>query len=140
MQDLFKKAVPELSIEHSPYSLHDLSLSGLAAYASRTTNDVCEPGMQVAVQLGLRGIPLFEGTGEVARIEPTTFGTKVAIKLLDCLNVSQLISKYQEILIRTDLACQRRSNSRPAWRSKSRPVARGGADMQRGPIGPLCMS
>ena len=36
--------------------------------------------------------------------------------------------------------CQRRSNSRPAWRSKSRPVARGGADMQRGPIGPLCMS
>lgn len=40
VQDLFKKAVPELSIEHSPYSLHDLSLSGLAAYASRTTNDV----------------------------------------------------------------------------------------------------
>jgi len=103
VQDLFKKAVPELSIEHSPYSLHDLSLSGLAAYASRTSNDVCEPGMHVAVQLGLRGIPLFEGTGEVARIEPTTFGTKVAVKLLDCLNVSQLISKYQEILIRTDL-------------------------------------
>lgn len=104
VQDLFKKAVPELLIEHSPYSLHDLSLSGLAAYAARTTNDVCEPGMQVAVQLGLRGIPLFEGTGEVARTEPTSFGTKVAIKLLDCLNVSQLVSKYQEILIRTDLA------------------------------------
>ena len=36
--------------------------------------------------------------------------------------------------------CQRRSKSRPARRSKSRPVARGCADMQRGPIGPLCMS
>ncbi|MCX7356219.1 MAG: copper resistance protein CopC [Alphaproteobacteria bacterium] len=36
--------------------------------------------------------------------------------------------------------CQRRSKNRPVWRSKSRPVARGSADMQRGPIGPLCMS
>src|SRR5665647_2798514 len=36
--------------------------------------------------------------------------------------------------------CQRRRESRPAWRSKSRPVRRGSADMQRGPIGPLCMS
>jgi SAM-dependent methyltransferase len=104
VQDLFKKAVPEFSIDRSPYALHDLSLSGLSGYAPRTSNDVCEPGARVAVQLGLRGIPLFEGTGEVARIEPTTFGTKIAVKLLDCLNVSQLISKYQEIVIRTDLA------------------------------------
>lgn len=104
MQDIFKKAVPELSIDRSPYSLHDLSLSGLAAYASRSSNDVCEPGARVAVQLGLRGIPMFEGVGEVARTEPTSFGTKIAVKLLDCLNVSQLIAKYQEILIRTDLA------------------------------------
>jgi hypothetical protein len=67
VQDLFKKSVPELSIDRSPYALHDLSLSGLAAYAPRTSNDVCEPGARVAVQLGLRGIPLFEGVGEVAR-------------------------------------------------------------------------
>ena len=37
------------------------------------------------------------------------------------------------------VSCQRRRDSRPAWRSKSRPVVRGCADMQRGPIGPLCM-
>lgn len=104
VQDLFKKAVPELSIERSPYALHDLSLSGLSGYAPRTSNDVCEPGARVAVQLGLRGIPLFEGMGEVARIEPSTFGTKVAVKLLDCLNVSHLISKYQEIVIRSDIS------------------------------------
>lgn len=104
VQDLFKKAVPELSIDRSPYALHDLSLSGLAGYAPRTSNDVCEPGARVAVQLGLRGIPLFEGMGEVARIEPTSFGTKVAVKLLDCLNVSHLISKYQEVVIRSDIS------------------------------------
>src|SRR3984893_15386808 len=40
---------------------------------------------------------------------------------------------------RSDL-CQRRRESRPAWRSKSRPVRRRSADMQRGPIGLLCMS
>lgn len=104
VQDLFKKLVPELSIDRSPYALHDLSLSGLAAYAPRTSNDVCEPGARVAVQLGVRGIPLFDGVGEVTRTEPTTFGTKVAVRLLDCLDVAQVISKYQEILIRTDLA------------------------------------
>jgi hypothetical protein len=103
-QDLFKKMVPELTIDRSPYSLHDLSLSGLAAYAPRTSNDVCEPGVRVAVQLGLRGIPLFEGTGEVARTEPTSLGTKIGVKLLECLNVPQLVAKYQEVLIRTDLA------------------------------------
>src|ERR1035437_267188 len=37
-------------------------------------------------------------------------------------------------------ACQRRRESRPAERSKSRPVRRGSADMRRGPIGPLRMS
>lgn len=104
VSDLFKKAVPELLIDRSPYMLHDLSLSGLAAYAPRASNDVCDPGEHVAVQLGFRGIPLFEGEGEVARTEPTSFGTKVAIKLLGPLNVSQLVSKYQEVLIRTDLA------------------------------------
>ena len=36
--------------------------------------------------------------------------------------------------------CQRRRDSRPRGRSKCRPVARGSADMQRGPIGPLCIS
>ncbi len=104
VQDLFKKLVPELSIDRSPYALHDLSLSGLAAYAPRTSNDVCEPGARVAVQLGVRGIPLFDGVGEVTRTEPTTFGTKIGVRLLDCLNVAQVLSKYQEILIRTDLA------------------------------------
>ena len=34
-----------------------------------------------------------------------------------------------------DQDCQRRRESRPAERSKSRPVRRGSADMRRGPIG-----
>ena len=40
----------------------------------------------------------------------------------------------------TIFICQRRRDSRPAWRSKSRPVARWDADMTRGPIGPLVIS
>ena len=102
--DLFKKSVPELLIDRSPYALHDVSLSGLAAYAPRESNDVRESGERVAIQIGVRGVPLFMGSGEVARTEPTSFGTKVAVRLLGCLNVSQLVAKYQEILIRTDLA------------------------------------
>ncbi len=39
-----------------------------------------------------------------------------------------------------ELVCQRRSDSRPLWRSKSRPVVWGAADMARAPIGALAIS
>ena len=50
--------------------------------------------------------------------------------------------RYHESLDNLTLAdeCQRRRDSGPAWRSKSRPEARGDADMTRGPIGPLVIS
>ena len=35
--------------------------------------------------------------------------------------------------------CQRRSDIRPAWRSKSRPLKVRADDMQRAPIGALCI-
>ena len=36
--------------------------------------------------------------------------------------------------------CQRRSDFRPAWRRKSRPVTSGTGAMQRAPIGALCIA
>jgi fructose-bisphosphate aldolase class I len=45
-----------------------------------------------------------------------------------------------EAVANATLACQRRSNSRPAWRSKTRPLMARLMDMRRGPIGPLRMS
>ena len=104
-RDLFKRSAPDLAIDGTSHELVDMSLSGLGARAAQGSNDLRSPGARVHVQLGLHGIALFEGTGEVARVEPTPVGTKIGLRLVDrCLNIGQLVSKYQELLIRSDLA------------------------------------
>src|SRR5690348_13367648 len=76
-RDLFKRILPDLAIDNVNYGLQDISLNGLAALAGRGINDYCDVGAQVPVQLGVNGTILHEGIGEVSRIEPTPFGTKV---------------------------------------------------------------
>ena len=77
--------------------------------------------------------PVYRDIEEIA--DKPQFDCIVALHVIE--HIHQPVTFLRQI---SGLLCQRRSNSRPAWRSKSRPVARGGADMQRGPIGPLCMS
>jgi hypothetical protein len=103
VRDLFRKTMPELTLDEAPYVLQDMSLNGIGATAQSLQNDVYNPGMPVNVQLGLRGKPLFEGRGEITRTEQTQTGTKVGIRLRDCIDISQLATKYQEILIRADI-------------------------------------
>lgn len=103
-RDLFKRLVPDVKLDSTSYSLCDVSMNGLAAYAARGANNVHEAGERLPVRLDLRGMALHEGIGEVSRVEPTPLGTKVGIRLLDrCLDVPKLVSKYQETLIRGDL-------------------------------------
>ncbi len=103
VRDLFRKTLPDLTLDESPYILQDVSLNGMGATAQSLQNDMYNPGMPVSVQLGLRGTPLFEGKGEITRTEQTQTGTKVGIRLRDCIDISQLVTKYQEILIRADI-------------------------------------
>lgn len=103
-KDLFKRTMPDLAIDDLSYTLHDLSMNGVGAYAPRGHNDLCDVGTRVKVALSFKGVTLHDGTGQVSRIEPTPFGPKVGIQLLEqCLNISQLVAKYQEAIVRTDL-------------------------------------
>jgi extracellular factor (EF) 3-hydroxypalmitic acid methyl ester biosynthesis protein len=103
-RDLFKRLVPEVRLDSTSYSLCDVSMNGLAAYAARGANHVHEAGERLPVRLDLRGMALHEGIGEVSRVEPTPLGTKVGIRLLDqCLNIGQLVTRYQEIVVRGEL-------------------------------------
>jgi extracellular factor (EF) 3-hydroxypalmitic acid methyl ester biosynthesis protein len=103
-RELFRQAMPDCEIDRVGYTLQDLSLNGLSAATSPGANQVCAPGEEVPVQLGLRGIPIFEARGEVVRVDPSPLGTKVGVRLLDrCLNVPQLLASYQETLIRSSL-------------------------------------
>jgi extracellular factor (EF) 3-hydroxypalmitic acid methyl ester biosynthesis protein len=103
-RDLFKRAAPDLSLDQVICRLHDVSMNGLGAYAPRGSNDLRGVGERLPIRLGVRGATLHEGMGEISRLEPTPFGTKVGVRLVDrCLNISQLVAKYDEAFIRVEI-------------------------------------
>jgi hypothetical protein len=151
-RDLFRQALPDLEIDRVRYTLQNLSLNGFSAAASAGANAVCLPGEQLPVEMAVRGVPLFEARGEVVRVTPSSSGAHIAVRLLDrCLDISQVVAKYQETLIRTDLAelAEAESAVPPAYRQlcadilhlirgyrgaldrfeQTRPEARAAADM-----------
>jgi hypothetical protein len=104
VRDLFKRLPPDVLLDTVQYQLCDISMNGLSAYAARGANHVHEAGDRLPVRLELRGTTLHEGIGEVSRVEATPLGAKLGVRLTDrCLNIGQLVSKYQETLIRGDL-------------------------------------
>ena len=120
-RDLFKRAAPDLSLDHVICRLHDVSMNGLGAYAPRGSNDLRGVGERLAIRIGVRGATLHEGMGEISRLEPTPFGTKVGVRLVDrCLNISQLVARYDEAFIRAEIddmmaGCEERIL--PRWRA-----------------------
>jgi hypothetical protein len=104
-REIFRQTVPDFQIDGIAYTLQDISLNGIGASASPGANDLCAPGTRVPVRIGLRGIPFFEASGEVVRVDPNARGARIGVRLLDSfVNVSQLVAKYDEALIRADLA------------------------------------
>ncbi len=103
--DLFKRAMPSLMLDDAPLNLFDVSLSGLSALAVPTPNLKYETEKRVSIQIALGENHLFEGAGEVVRVEPTQSGTKLGVRLLDrSFNVNQIVARYKEVTLRKDLA------------------------------------
>jgi extracellular factor (EF) 3-hydroxypalmitic acid methyl ester biosynthesis protein len=103
-RDLFRTTLPDLIIDEAAYVLHDLSMNGMAAYAQQGSNDIPGVGTRANVRLSVKGAVLHDGLGEISRSEPTPFGTKIAVKVLDrCINVSTLAAKYREALVRAEV-------------------------------------
>jgi hypothetical protein len=104
-REIFRHAVPDFQIDGIAYTLQDISLNGIGASAAPGSNQLCSPGSQVPVQIGIRGIPFFEARGEIVRVDPSALGAKIGLRLLDrFVNVAQLVAKYDETAIRADLA------------------------------------
>lgn len=103
-QDLFKPVSPELTLNHTPYSLHDISMNGLGAYTTRGSGNSPGVGERLSVRIGVKGVTLHEGTGEISRIEITPFGRKVGVRLADrCVDVRELVSSYDKVILRSKL-------------------------------------
>ncbi len=104
-RDLFRNSVPDLRLNQTPHRLADVSLSGLSAYANPNAEDMLQSDQRVSVHLTLDESTLFEGEGQVVRSEPTQFGTKFGLQLLDrSFDVPKVVSKYKELILRNDIS------------------------------------
>lgn len=102
--DLFKRQAPALTLDADHYLLRNISLSGIGAASGRGINHLPEVGQRVNVLLGVPEYPLFEGKGEIARIEPRPIGANLGVRIVDrCIDISQIVTRYQKFLIQTDL-------------------------------------
>ncbi len=102
--DLFKRETPPLTLNSDSYSLRNISLSGIGAASGRGINHLPEVGQRVSVFLGVPGFPLFEGKGEIARIEAQPIGAKLGIRIVDhCIDIGQIVTRHQKSLIQADL-------------------------------------
>jgi extracellular factor (EF) 3-hydroxypalmitic acid methyl ester biosynthesis protein len=99
-RDVFKGVAPTLALEQVNHTLDDISLSGLGAFLVAGSNEICAVGESVSVELEVMGIPLFEGKGQVARVDPTPFGAKIGLRLVDqCFDIPRLVAKSEEVLV-----------------------------------------
>jgi extracellular factor (EF) 3-hydroxypalmitic acid methyl ester biosynthesis protein len=99
-REVFKGVTPTLALERVNHTLDDISLSGLGAFLAPGSNEICAVGESVSVELEVKGIPLFEGAGQVARVDPTPFGVKVGLRLVNqCFDIPRLVAKSEEVLV-----------------------------------------
>ena len=103
-RDLFRGLLPEVEIDHAPYTLHDVSMSGLSVQASRNANWTAEVGAEVPVELRLGDSILHRGRGRVARVEQSTLGAKVALNLTSgYLDLPKMLAKHQDFSLRREI-------------------------------------
>ena len=80
---LFPNAVPRVRVRAGTYRLHDVSLGGIAALAKDSGGELVRQGETVDLSIQQSGIPIFEASASVCRLENSVFGSKVAFSLLD---------------------------------------------------------
>jgi extracellular factor (EF) 3-hydroxypalmitic acid methyl ester biosynthesis protein len=99
-REVFKGVTPTLTLEHVSHTLNDISLSGLGAFLTAGSNEICAVGESVSVELEVMGVPLFEGAGQVARVDPTPFGAKIGLRLVNqSFDIPRLVAKSEEVLV-----------------------------------------
>ncbi|MEW5705055.1 MAG: class I SAM-dependent methyltransferase [Pseudomonadota bacterium] len=105
VRDLFRRVLPDVTVDHSSFTLHDLSMSGFAVFAGRQDDWHGEIDAELPIRLRLGNAVLHEGLGRVRRVEPTPFGTKVALQIINgYLDIPALVSVHDEACLRQELA------------------------------------
>jgi hypothetical protein len=74
-----------VKVRSNAYQLHNISLSGLAAIARHTNEEMLEVGEIVPLSIQQSGQAIFESDARVCRTENTVFGSNVAFNFVDRL-------------------------------------------------------
>lgn len=103
-KDLFGTNDLEMTVGGRRLELHDLSMSGVAGLDDRTADWSGSTNRRMPIRLSLGREPLHESMCEVRRVEPTPFGVKLGVRLVDSyLDLASLIARYQEVLVKREL-------------------------------------
>jgi SAM-dependent methyltransferase len=95
--DLFPRRVPRAVIDGIHYELENLSMTGLAARASAVEALQRDIGSEVSVWLQQGNASLFEGKGEVRRVEPAGRNSRLALSFRGApLSIPDLLVRHNE--------------------------------------------
>jgi hypothetical protein len=103
-RDLFTRMPPRVLIEGAPYSLVNLSMSGLAVSVGLSNATPHEIGSEVEIVLENDTGALFSGTGNLCRIEDRSPDSTLAISFKGTsLDIPALVNRHNEALIQREL-------------------------------------
>lgn len=102
-RDVFTRFPPRVTIDGKPYTLENLSMSGLAVSARRD-GEPCNAGKDVSVVLEGQNGPLFTAIGHLNRVEARNIDTLVAVSFKgSVLDIRGLVNRHNEALMAREL-------------------------------------
>jgi len=81
--ELFTTPQPRVLIENKEWRISDISLSGIAVTSKENKENGVVVGESLSLSIEQFGIPIFTGRATIKRIEPSGFGSKVALNFDD---------------------------------------------------------
>lgn len=104
-RDVFPRYVPRVLIGGTTFNLENLSMSGLAASASRAGSPaLLERGQDIGVVLQGEGGPLFSGSATLHRVDTRANDMLVALSFKGAsLDIPALVNRHNETLVQREL-------------------------------------
>ena len=92
-----------LQVDGMPHRIKNLSMNGVAFYATETT-ETKAIGDQVAISLLVGPESAYEGHGEIVRLEEGRRGSLIGLRLAPgFIDIARLIRRHDELAVRWDL-------------------------------------
>ncbi len=103
--EIFPTPPPRVTLGEVVWRINDISLSGIAITSKDTQDNDISVGESVPITINQSGISLFDGRATVMRIEPSGFGSKLALRFDDSfIDVPSLRKKDAQARLRGQFA------------------------------------